>query len=258
MNLTLGGIGGVVALILLASIGEVSAGEKELQQSADSYRKRYPLTDTSQKLVSNEGTGFKALEGVRNFRAVLPGIVYRGGANNDFRSLYDPSKPNRATESPLPPEGLDNLCKEGFGEAIYLYNTKNMPDQKVSIECNVGGEKKSIIYERLPPLGSKINTKAILKMVHAKLTGTNYQPVYMHCWNGWHASGFISAIVLRQFCGADKERAVSYWDANIEKKYDPKKMPKRYLKIRDDIRNFTPIPELAINDEVKMIVCPQL
>jgi hypothetical protein len=48
--------------------------------------------------------------GIRDYREVMPGVLYRGGANNGRGPL------NRAE--------LDALCDAGIGTAIYLYNTQ--------------------------------------------------------------------------------------------------------------------------------------
>lgn len=48
--------------------------------------------------------------GIRDYREVMPGALYRGGANNG--------------RAPLNRDQLNALCDEGLGTAIYLYNTK--------------------------------------------------------------------------------------------------------------------------------------
>ena len=70
------------------------------------YRARYRLADATQKLVDNKGNGYENLYGVRNFRAVLGGIYYRGGANNAYHRTN-----KRGNENPLPSDGLQNLTE---------------------------------------------------------------------------------------------------------------------------------------------------
>jgi outer membrane protein OmpA-like peptidoglycan-associated protein len=78
--------------------------------------------------------------------------------------------------------------------------------------------------------------------------------VYLHCWNGWHASGYISALILKQFCGFSDLEAVSYWDLGTDgMNYSP-----RYKKIRDDIKNFKPYSEFYISDELGNTLCPPM
>ncbi|MBC7458281.1 MAG: hypothetical protein H7235_08395, partial [Bdellovibrionaceae bacterium] len=82
------------------------------------YRERYKVLDPFTKVVDNHGNGNMDLYGTRNFRAVLHGVYYRGGANNVYNK--DGVRDN---SNPLPNNGLDNLCKEGFSNAIYFYST---------------------------------------------------------------------------------------------------------------------------------------
>jgi hypothetical protein len=81
------------------------------------YRTRYRLSDARQKLVDNQGNGFSLLYGTRNFRSVLNGVYYRGGANNYYHKTN-----KRDNMNPLPTDGLQNLCEEGFSTALYLYS----------------------------------------------------------------------------------------------------------------------------------------
>lgn len=83
---------------------------------AEKFRRRYPLATAKAKLVDNYGNDFEPLYGVRNFRAVLNGVYYRGGANNAYHR-----SDKRGNQNPLPEDGLLNLCTEGFATAIYLY-----------------------------------------------------------------------------------------------------------------------------------------
>ena len=47
--------------------------------------------------------------GIRDYREVMPGVLYRGGANNGH--------------APLKQGQLSVLCEEGMGTAVYLYKT---------------------------------------------------------------------------------------------------------------------------------------
>ena len=80
----------------------------------------------------------------------------------------------------------------------------------------------------------------------------NSGPIYMHCWNGWHASGLASALALRQFCGMNSKDAVSYWDKNTDgNNTDP-----NFESIRQSIRDFVPWAEFKITPEVRERICP--
>jgi hypothetical protein len=82
------------------------------------YDQRYGLDDVFEKKTDNRGEGFEQLYGTRNFRVVLTGVVYRGGANNKWHR-----NDRRDNRNPLPEDGLENLCEEGFGRVYYLYET---------------------------------------------------------------------------------------------------------------------------------------
>ena len=113
--------------------------KSQLEIVGQYYRNRYQLKNASQKLVNDKGNGFDSLYGVRNFRAVLNGVYYRGGANN----LYNKNG-ERDNMNPLPTEGLVNLCKEGFGHSIYLYTTNFDTAPKIS-DCRAikdGGDNR--------------------------------------------------------------------------------------------------------------------
>ena len=53
---------------------------------------------------------------------------------------------------------------------------------------------------------------SILSMVYETIKNNDLGPVYLHCWNGWHQSGFISAILLKQFCGFSTLKSLHYWE----------------------------------------------
>ena len=70
------------------------------------------------KAVNNHGDGFEDLYGVRNFREVLKGFLFRGGANNAYNEHG-----RRNTKYPLPKNGLDNLCEEDSKLSSTFYPT---------------------------------------------------------------------------------------------------------------------------------------
>jgi hypothetical protein len=222
--------------------------EESLAQTVERYKARFPLADPYSKQVANNGTGDSALQGVRNFRVVLQGVVYRGGANNRWR------RPPRDNQNPLPPEGLENLCKEGFSDAVYLYR-KNYVRTAVSCEAIATRTPNTIDYHQRSPLASRSDNdiKAILEEVHKRIRGEERKPLYLHCWNGWHASGFASALVLRQFCGVSGDDAAAYWTRNT----DDVDVPSANA-IRKRIRDFTPIAEMTVPHETQKLICPTM
>ncbi len=233
-----------LALSLLPLFSQAKSARED---SIEHYQLRYGLRNVFDKRVDNYGNGYEGLYGVRNFRVVLNGAVYRGGANNACNR-----NGKRHNSNPLPNEGLKNLCEEGFDRAIYLYPTRfrNSP-KAVSCQSSYAGSN-TLEYDQKSVLGESTAAKEILELVYARLTNPGHNsPVYLHCWNGWHASGYISALILRQFCDYSGEQAVSYWDRNT----DGMNRERAYEKIRAKLRAFKPLPELKISRELKDQVC---
>jgi len=218
-----------------------------LADSFDSnfYHNRYGLQDVYTKLVDNFGNGYSALEGTRNFREVLKGVLFRGGANN-YYSKTDP----RANENPLPQEGLDNLCAEGFKTAVYLYSTNYKTDPSQTT-CNSIRGANTLNY---PQLTYSSQYRKILEMIYAAIQDSSQGPIYVHCWNGWHASGFISALSLMQFCGVSGSDAVQYWHVDT----DGNDTGTEHDALKKQIAAFVPYSDLMISDDDQARICPSL
>lgn len=211
-------------------------------------KEKYPLKDAYQKLTDNHGNGFDDLYGTRNFRVILHGVAYRGGANNAFHKQNP--KPNM---NPLPVDGLHNLCREGFSQAIYLYS-ENFDTAPTETACETGQSQPNLLrYAQLKPI-EPTQVQEMLWMIAERIRNPELGPIYLHCWNGWHASGLISALALRQFCGLSPEAAVAYWDRNT----DGFNKEAQYEKIRERIRNFVPDPNLILSPKVAGGLCPVL
>jgi hypothetical protein len=214
------------------------------ESTGATYRQRYALKDATQKLVDNKGNGHENLYGVRNFRAVLNGIYYRGGANNAYHRTN-----KRGNENPLPNDGLQNLCEEGFGTAVYLYAT-NYATAPKSVKCRAfDGTENTLEYKQVSVLSGTSQVKQILSVIYDHIRNPRLGPVYMHCWNGWHASGFAGAAALRQFCGFTADQAVSYWNKNI----DGVEVGES---VRNKIRAFQPFSDFSLTAAEKKAFCP--
>lgn len=213
-------------------------------QSFDSsfYHQRYGLTDIYVKRVDNRGNGYENLYGVRNFREVLSGVLYRGGANNMFHR----DRP-RANSNPLPDDGLLNLCEEGFRTAVYLYST-NYSTAPARVRCSSIRGVNDLAYEQISP---NSRNHEILRIVREAILDPRSGPVYVHCWNGWHASGLISALALRQFCDWPAADALQYWETNVDGVNGPE-----YDPVRRRIRDFTAYADLRISPADRARVCP--
>ena len=216
--------------------------------TSDYYVNRYNETDLMYKVVDNFGNGFDSLYGTRNMRPILHGVAYRGGANNFYHKTA-----KRDNHNPLPNDGINNLCREGFSHSIYLYKT-NWETAPETTECDcVNEEKNEMKYDQLDYF-EKDHVYQMLKSVYESATDENKGPVYLHCWNGWHASGFISAVILKQFCGFNDMEAVAYWDLGT----DGANTSPRYNSIRDQIRDFEPYPEFVLKDSLGNRICPPM
>jgi hypothetical protein len=128
---------------------------------------------------------------------VIPGILDRGGVSGT-RGL------NKSE--------LLQLCKKGFSEAIYFY-TKGFRKQTVSC-TNEWGQKNTTRYVNYKTQKShyrpgKKGLYDMLKDIN-NVVKNKKGPIYIHCHNGWHATGISAAIAARQFCGYDKQKSVGY------------------------------------------------
>lgn len=233
--------------IVLASVAPLAAAATsfDLKDQVESYELRYRLRDPYTELVNYEGTGFDALYGVRNFRVVLNGVYYRGGANNTHNKYHV-----RGNDNPLEKEALVNLCREGFSEAVYLYAT-NFHSEPKTVSCKLkGGEPNALVYKQINGLiGS--NEHEQLQQIYEHIEGVKPGPIYDHCWNGWHASGYVAAISLMQFCGYSNRKADAYWVKDVDGNV------RGNSSIRRKIARFKPFSDLRISSRERDLICPK-
>lgn len=213
-----------------------------LDQEVQKYKARYGNVDENTKLVDNTGKGDSELYGTRNVRTVLTGVLYRGGANNRYLN------PPRSNVNPLPTVGLNNLCKEDFSAAIYLYS-ENFSTAPKSVNCkNTSHQDQSLQYKQYAAYGEN---EKILAMVYDRIKGKLNGPIYAHCWNGWHSSGLISGMALKQFCGWTDAQADAYWVKNTDGNSSG------FTTIRNRLKNFKPLVKYSITAEERKWICPQ-
>lgn len=164
--------------------------------------------------------------GLKNFHEVMPGALYRGGGTGGRQPVSTPT--------------LRSMCDGGIRSAVYLYRTGFNGPQTES--CGSGQiSYKYIQWDR--------NDRAILTELH-KMIVEGRGPMYVHCWYGVHASGYISAVALKQFCGYSDSEALDYWNSYVAKKI-------RYPKIQNMVVKFQPYPELNISAAQAAKVCPK-
>lgn len=216
--------------------------------SPNFYKKRYNETDLLHKITDNYGNKFEDLYGTRNMRPILHGVAYRGGGNNYYHKTN-----KRKNQNPLPDDGVINLCQEGFSKSVYLYQ-KNADSILDLTSCNcISGEKNQLQYLQLDYFDPS-HIYEMVKMTYQSAKYDSVGPVYLHCWNGWHASGYISAILLKQFCGYTNLQATSYWDMAT----DGANQSPRYRSIRKQINDFVPYPEFNLADDMGNKICPPM
>ena len=234
-----------IAIVVLGASASLAATPQ--QDAIEYYQLHFGLHNPNDKLVDNEGNGDNALYGTRNVRAVLNGVVYRGGGNNAYNRHGI-----RNNQNPLPTEGLNNLCEEGFGQAVYLYTTRFGTAPKL-VNCkSVRTGDHKLDYSQITALANPGEMKKILSLVNDRLQNPqSTDPIYLHCWNGWHASGYVSALILRQFCGTSPDEAVAYWNRNT----DGVNKGSHYEYIRGLIRAFKPYSEFSISKELRDKIC---
>ena len=233
----------IFASLFISTTVFAAAGAEPLLERAQKYHQRYQLNNVNDKLVNNTGDGYENLYGVRNFREVLKGILYRGGANNSYNKYG-----KRNNQNPLPTMGLKNLCNQGFGGAVYLYET-NFSTAPAQLNCEtIDGEQNELKYHQLTAANEN-NTPVYLEMIFKAIKGTGASPLYMHCWNGWHASGLVASLALRQFCGLSGQQALSYWMKNTDGNTDG------YDSIKKRIVDFQPLSKFQVSEDERSQIC---
>ncbi len=165
--------------------------------------------------------------GIRDYRQVMPGVLYRGGADNG--------------RAPLNGSELAALCDQGFGTAIYLYDTGFTGPS--TVHCQQGS--MDYIYQSWEGKGRAEVHQQIYETIKSK-----GKPVFIHCWNGIHATGAVAATALVQFCGISAQQAVEYWKVGIAKQL-------QYPSVIKSIMSFQPNPALQLTPEEQSQYCPK-
>ena len=205
----------------------------------EQYRTLFGANCLDEKVTDNYGNGDEALYGTRNFRPILHGVAYRGGGNNYYHKTA-----KRENKNPLPIDGLQNLAALGFSSAVYLYE-----DNFETAPRTVIHELDTLRYHQIS--GNSLEEQdSLLSMVYTSIQHPETGPLYLHCWNGWHQSGYVSAIILRQFCGFSDEESLNYWVANTDG------WNNGYKRIREAIVSFEPREGYPLDQAVVEDICP--
>lgn len=172
---------------------------------------------------------------IKDYKPTMPGVLLRGGSRG---------------ANPLNEHQLQRLCQDGVGHAIYTYDTgfKQGPARTCIRKDGTQGRIEYSYYRFLDKKGIEASMRAI----HNSIVNPSSGSVFVHCWNGWHASGEIAAMALKQFCDYTNEQAIEYWKANIG---DKGNLPK-YGRVLTRISNFQPDPQLKVGLKAQRAFCP--
>lgn len=229
----------ILLTVLTFSSSQAKENFSTVEEKIEYYKQRYNSKCVGGAITDNYGNKFEELYGTRNMKPILHGIAYRGGANN-----YYHKSSKRKNRNPLPKDGLQNLLDEGFSKAVYLYTTNFSSAMHRCID-------KSDTLNYLQISGNTDQElREILLIIKNIASNPNEGPVYLHCWNGWHQSGLVAAVILMQFCDYTNQEALRYWLDNAhggEKGYDH---------IKNRISNFRPYGDISLPDEVSSKACP--
>lgn len=147
---------------------------------------------TLNDVMNNTAATHERVEGLKDFRIVIPGVLYRGGNSG-------------GGQIPLKEIGLQSLARKGFTTAVYMY-----PYGWAQKPSNTHGIDYSYVADTRNRASQK---EFLMKVKNAIVNKTG--PVYVHCWNGWHASGEMATYALMQFCGLNNQQGQEYWNANV-------------------------------------------
>jgi hypothetical protein len=115
----------------------------------------------------------------------------------------------------------------------------------------LGSDGQRAIEWRAAPSSRLHSLPMIFRDIIDTVRNPDRGPILVHCWNGLHYAGMVSALALRQFCGLSAAQAEAYWRANANRGAN-------YPLIIANLRNFKPIPDLSLTPEEQLAVCPNL
>lgn len=184
-----------------------------------------PISDSLTKEIPGANRTYR---GIKNFKMVMPGVLYRGAGTGE--------------KEPLESSSLQALCEDGFSSAVYSYRSGWNGD--TSLRCNSGELAYTAKqWDREP------SARTMLQELHSIIKNQR-GAMYVHCWYGVHASGYLAAIALMQFCHYSPEQAVAYWNSNVPSSI-------QYPKVQEMIRRFQTYADLQISTEERNRVCPR-
>lgn len=173
-------------------------------------------------------------------RPVLRGVLYRSGTPSE--------------------EALAYLCESGWKRVYSLYGefTTQLGPRNVNMLrhgrdqrlCKAPAGPRQLEW-RPAPSSRMRNLPTIFQDVIDSIRNPAKGPVLVHCWNGLHYAGMVSALALRQFCGLSAQQAEAYWRANANRGAN-------YPLIIANLYSFKPIPQLSLTPDEQQAFCPNL
>lgn len=232
----------LILFVIFANLTSILYSQEfnSLKDKVVYYKDKYKVNCLNEKITDNFGNGLDELYGTRNMRTILYGVAYRGGGNNFYHKTD-----KRDNHNPLPDDGLTHLCMNGFSNAVYLYS-KNFSQSKKQYVSDNGNKLE---YHQNSGNDRK-DLKNLMLMVKKVIDNPAEGPVYLHCWNGWHQSGYVSSAILMQFCKLSNEEAYQYWMDNTDG------VNKGYENVKKMVRNFQSFDDIEISAETKALICP--
>jgi hypothetical protein len=228
MQTTISYLAAVAATALFAASASAE-GTMDIQARSQVYdRFFFPLGVPANYL--DTPTAVK-LPNTRNFKTVIPGLLYRGGGAGG--------------RVPLSQEALKALCAAGFSLAVYGYSEGFRGTQQIQCNNSLSGEQNTLTY--IAGEASKLAFEQdVMNRIQTVVGNPNAGPVFVHCWNGDHASGELASFALRQFCGWSGPAATAYWSRNQHGAAPISRIGK-----------FNPNPALGIAQEDRAVLCRQ-
>lgn len=177
-------------------------------------------------------------EQLPRLRPVLKGALFRSGTPSET--------------------GLAHLCETGWKRVYSLYgehttqagprNQNMLRHGRDTRTCQSERGQRTIEWRPAPSARMR-SLPAIFADVLESVRSPDKGPVLVHCWNGLHYAGMVSALALRQFCGFTAEQAEAYWRANANRGAN-------YPLIIDNLYKFKPIANLSLTPEEQAVICP--
>lgn len=245
-------------ILLLLGFSSVSIAQKDSTEASNNPFKdttvvtegtkrtmadQFGLSSIEKRVIDNKGRGDDRFYGTRNFRVVLYDLVYRGGGNN--LHLRD-TIPKYYLWNPMPAWGLKQLSEVGFDKAVYLYSYNFeywYPESRLDSLENAGFD-----YICRPKLDDYLDE--YLQDVMDRANDTTKGMMYIHCWNGWHQSGLLSAYTLMQFCDYSNAEALKYWETCTDGNYNG------FVKVKSRIKSYKPSDKYFFTEEQQKRYCP--